>query len=86
MNLCNNESQITDDQIINSIGECNPPMSLFVVGYPSYVGGADTELWHTIKLWRRRGIGVNLIPTWHTPQDWRGRLEAIGANTIVWSR
>ncbi len=37
---------------------------LFVCGYPGDVGGANTELWHTIKLWRRGGLDVTLIPTW----------------------
>ncbi len=55
---------------------------IYVVGYPSYLGGADTELWHTIKLWRRKGIPVNLIPTWHAQPEWRDRLNAIGATTI----
>lgn len=55
---------------------------IFVIGYPSYLGGADTELWHTIKLWRSKGIPVNLIPTWHAQAEWREKLSAIGANTI----
>jgi len=58
-----------------------PALSLFVIGYPSYLGGADTELWHTIKLWRRKGIAVNLIPTWHAQREWREKLNAIGATT-----
>lgn len=54
---------------------------IYVVGYPSHVGGADTELWHTIKLWRRKGIPVHLVPTWHAHPEWRDRLNAIGATT-----
>lgn len=34
-----------------------------VVGYPSYCGGADTELLDQIKVWNLMGIKVHLIPT-----------------------
>jgi hypothetical protein len=54
---------------------------VFVVGYPSYVGGADTELWHTIKLWRMAGFDVRLIPTWKASPDWKARLEQIEVPT-----
>lgn len=37
-------------------------MELWVAGYPSFVGGADTELDHNIDLWRRFGVCVNLVP------------------------
>ena len=56
-------------------------MHLFVCGYPSDVGGANTELWHTVKLWRRFGVDVTLIPTWKADTAWRRRLEAIGCRT-----
>ena len=56
-------------------------MHLFVCGYPSDVGGANTELWHTVKLWRRFGVDVTLIPTWKADPAWRRRLEAIGCRT-----
>jgi glycosyltransferase involved in cell wall biosynthesis len=55
---------------------------LFVCGYPSDVGGANTELWHTVKLWRRFGLGVTLIPTWQADPAWQARLEAIGCRTL----
>jgi len=54
---------------------------LFVIGYPSDIGGANTELWHTVKLWRRFGLGVTLIPTWRADPTWRQRLDAIGCRT-----
>jgi len=55
---------------------------LFVIGYPGPVGGACTELWHTLKLWRRFGCEVHLIPTWGKPRDdWRQRCDAIGCIT-----
>ena len=56
-------------------------MHLFVCGYPSDIGGANTELWHTVKLWRRFGVDVTLIPTWKADATWRARLDAIGCRT-----
>ena len=55
---------------------------LFVCGYPSDVGGANTELWHSVKLWRRFGLGVTLIPTWQADPKWKARLETIGCRTV----
>ena len=56
--------------------------NVFVLGYPGTVGGANTELWHTVKLWRRLGLGVTLLPTWKADPSWRARLDAIGCRTI----
>ena len=36
---------------------------LCVIGHPSKLGGADTELDHQIHLWREMGIGVNICHT-----------------------
>lgn len=55
---------------------------IFVIGYPSHVGGADTELWHTLKIWRMNNVPVRIIPTWHANTEWKHRLEAIGIETI----
>ena len=55
---------------------------VFVCGYPSDVGGANTELWHTVKLWRKSGLAVTLIPTWKAEQKWQTRLRAIGCRTV----
>ncbi|MEN6406836.1 MAG: glycosyltransferase family 4 protein [Thermoguttaceae bacterium] len=55
---------------------------LFVSGYPNDVGGANTELWHTVKLWRRFGVEVVLIPTWRADPVWRERLDSIGCRTV----
>lgn len=65
--------------MINSGGS---PSEVFVCGYPSDVGGANTELWHTVKLWRRFGLGVTLIPTWKAEPIWHARLGRIGCRTI----
>ncbi len=56
---------------------------LFVIGYPSAVGGANTELWHTLKLWRRFGLDVAALPTWEADPFWQSRLEGIGCRTIL---
>ena len=57
-------------------------MQAFVVGYPSGYGGADTELWHVLKLWRRNQVEVTLIPTWRASERWRQRCDSIGARTV----
>jgi len=59
----------------------SPCTSLFVCGYPNSIGGANTELWHTVKLWRRFGLDVTLIPTWKADPTWRQRLDEIGCRT-----
>jgi len=41
-----------------------PPGTIFVCGFPGRVGGANTELWHTLKLWRGIGLDVTVIPPW----------------------
>jgi len=35
---------------------------IWVAGYPSFVGGADTELDHMIDLWRMHAVAVHLVP------------------------
>lgn len=56
---------------------------VFVVGYPGEVGGANTECWHTIRLWRRFGREVTLIPTWTASERWLQRLARLGCQTIA---
>jgi hypothetical protein len=56
-------------------------MTVFIIGYPSEFGGADTELWHTVKIWRRNGVDVCLIPTWRADGRQRAKLEQTGAST-----
>jgi len=57
------------------------PRQLFILGYPHDVGGAGTELWHTLKLWRRMRWRLTLIPTWQADPRWQRRLSAIGCTT-----
>lgn len=56
-------------------------MRIFLAGYPGEMGGANTEAWHTIKLWRQFGIDVHLIPTWGRDAKWQAKLDAIGCTT-----
>ena len=59
------------------------PFHVFVLGYPGGMGGANTECWHTVKLWREAGWDVTLVPTWKPNDLFRSRLDAIGARTVV---
>jgi len=60
----------------------SPQPPVFVCGYPGEIGGANTELWHTVKLWRQFGLPVTLIPTWEADPAWQSRLEGIGCQTV----
>jgi glycosyltransferase involved in cell wall biosynthesis len=54
---------------------------LWVAGYPSFYGGADTELDHNIDLWRRWGIAVHLVPMHGQNPATRRRCDARGCHT-----
>ncbi len=56
---------------------------LYVLGYPSDIGGANVELFATVRLWRSHGVDVTLIPTWAANGQWRERLDGIGCQTLV---
>lgn len=53
-------------------------MKLHVLGFPGKVGGASTELWHTLRLWRAGGAEVTLTPTWAAAEPWASMVEGIG--------
>jgi len=53
-------------------------MRVYLMGYPGDLGGACTEAWHTVKIWRRFGIDVHLIPTWGADAQWKSGLDALG--------
>lgn len=56
---------------------------IYLLGYPGDVGGANTECWHALKLWRSLGIEVVAVPTWGPPAaGWRERLDGIGVQTV----
>jgi len=57
-------------------------MRIFQLGYPGNMGGANTECWHTVKLWRQAGWDVTLIPTWGQDPAMRDKLDAIGVETV----
>jgi hypothetical protein len=57
-------------------------MHIFFLGYPGNLGGANTECWHTAKLWRSAGIDVTFVPTWGGDEYWEERLAAIGCATV----
>lgn len=53
-------------------------MKIFAVGAPGPVGGACTELAHTIRLWRRFGAEVHVVPTWTMDDSFRPMLDELG--------
>jgi hypothetical protein len=58
-------------------------MHIFVAGYPSSLGGANTELWHTLKLWRSGGIDVTCLALADPPdKEWVDRVSGIGCRTV----
>ena len=60
------------------------PSRIFLVGYPGDVGGAGTECWHTLLLWRRFNLQVVCIPTWGNPCNlWLSRVNLLGYPTIT---
>lgn len=56
-------------------------MRIYLIGYPGDMGGANTEAWHTVKLWRRAGFDVHLVPTWGGDDRWQAKLDALGCTT-----
>jgi glycosyltransferase involved in cell wall biosynthesis len=58
---------------------------LGVIGHPSKLGGADTELEHQIYLWREMGIDVYICHTWDFDDNcnkMRQEMENIGCKYI----
>lgn len=62
-------------------------MQVYLIGYPSDYGGANSEALDTIKLWRRHGVRVVLIPSdrnWGPPKPaWRKVCDDLGCETVV---
>jgi glycosyltransferase involved in cell wall biosynthesis len=56
-------------------------VEIWVAGYPSVVGGADTELDHQIDLWRRYDVEVHLVPMPAEPRGMRSSCDARGVHT-----
>ena len=57
-------------------------MHIFFLGYPGTMGSANTECWHTAKVWRQAGIDVTFIPTWGHDPATEQKLAAMGCKTI----
>jgi glycosyltransferase involved in cell wall biosynthesis len=55
---------------------------VFLLGYPGVMGGANTEAFHNVKLWRESGHDVSLIPTWGGDEVFEQKLNEVGAETI----
>lgn len=62
------------------------PPELWVGGYPSNYGGADTELMHQIYLWRDMGCEVNLVPFGTPSEEMRRVCDALGCKTHQYRR
>lgn len=54
---------------------------IWVAGYPSFYGGADTELMHQIDLWRSYDVDVNLVPMFICDEKMQANMEKIGCTT-----
>lgn len=52
--------------------------SIWIGGSPSRLGGADTELFHNIKLWREFNIPVNIVPMPGKDEKVQRQMEEIG--------
>lgn len=54
------------------------PFRIAVIGSPSNIGGAGTELWHTLKLWRSHAADIALVVRALPDARWLDRLTGIG--------
>lgn len=54
---------------------------LWVAGYPSFYGGADTELDHNIDLWCKHGVTVHLVPLFGEDAKMREKCDLRGCTT-----
>ena len=60
----------------------NLKYDIYLVGYPGDVGGASTECWHLLNLFRLARLRVAAIPTWEASPRWKSLLDSIGIDTI----
>lgn len=51
---------------------------VYLIGTPGAYAGATVEAWHLVRLWRRVGIDVHVVPTWGIDERWKGKIEAEG--------
>lgn len=57
---------------------------IWVAGFPSFVGGADTELLHNIDLWISNNVSVNLVPMFGMDDTVSEYVKSIGCNIHVY--
>ena len=58
---------------------------IWVAGYPSFCGGADTELLHNIDLWRMNDVQVYLVPTGAPDVVMKKDMDRIGCRTVPYT-
>lgn len=68
---------------MDAISASGKPLRLLVFGYPGEVGGAGTELWHTLRLWRLMGVDVTCVVHSRPAPAWQARVDALGFRTLV---
>jgi hypothetical protein len=52
--------------------------NIWVAGFPSFVGGADTELLHNIDLWVANNVQVDLVPMFGYDDNVKKYVESLG--------
>ena len=52
--------------------------NIWVAGFPSFVGGADTELLHNIDMWSKKNVSINLVPMFGINEDVKKYVLSIG--------
>lgn len=57
-------------------------MRIFVMGPSGDLGGAQTEVWDTVRLWRGRGLAVHVLASAANPPSWRERLATLGCTVF----
>ncbi|HEU4730021.1 MAG TPA: UDP-N-acetylglucosamine 2-epimerase, partial [Kofleriaceae bacterium] len=68
------------DQLARPAPPAARQRELWVAGFPSPYGGADTELDHQIALWRRNDVDVHLVPMFGADDHTRARMLARGCH------
>jgi hypothetical protein len=59
---------------------------IWVGGFPSLVGGADTELLHNIDLWRKKRVDVNLVPMFGYDENMKNYVQSLGCNVHEYNK
>lgn len=67
-----------DKKLVEKAKKCR---DLWIGGYPSFFGGADTEIFNLIKVLRKYGIGVHLVPMFGQDPKMRKEMDSLGAET-----